>query len=884
MRRSGPHAVRIELAAALIAAIAACAATRAAADAGDAPAPPAVRALQLNGNRPKLDGRLDDSAWESAEYLSGFTQKDPAEGTPSLDETRVAFLYDDRALYIGARMRCADPKAIRSTLARRDGSGNSERLIVVLDTYHDRRTAYSFSVTASGVRTDYYHPSDQESDRDYSFDPVWEVRTATDDTGWTAEMRIPFSQLRFSAADAQTWGLNLNRWTPTRNEDSYWVLIPKSATGWASRFGELRGIEGIEPSRRIELYPYVSSDASYRNSGDPDDPFADPNQYRSRVGSDLKMGLGPSLTLEATVNPDFGQVEADPAEVNLSAFETFFSEQRPFFTEGARLLQGNGPGYFYSRRIGAPPRGATSGDYEDRPSTTTILGAAKLSGRLASGTSLAALTALTAREHAKTYDATTGAFGEEEVAPVAGYGAMHVQQEFGPHASTAGLTMTTVRRDVAPGEPLAAIMTRQAITGGGDWNLRFRGGDYVLRGFVGGSHVEGDSAAIIRLQRSSARYFQRPDADYVTLDSSSTSMSGFTSSLNFEKNGGTHWLWGSGATVESPGYELNDAGRLSNSDDIDAWSSLTYRQNTPGRVFRSYNASVTPVAGWNFGGVRTYGGIDAESNWNWNNYMRTAVEVEAFAKAQSDAFTRGGPLMEDPATLTMSVGHFSNFAQNTQWSVESTYSVDESGGFGKHAGAGWSCQPGGSWKISFTPRYDRSHNPQMFIDAIEGGPAATFGARYVFSRLDRSTLAAQVRLNHAFTPDLSLEIYAEPFAASGRFHDYGDLVAARTRTIRRYGTGGTTIVRNEDGSRTVTDGATSFTLDDEDFNRLSFRSNVVLRWEWRRGSTFFFVWQQNREANEANGSLVSTGDLLDSFSADGENFVAAKISYWLPVD
>lgn len=867
--------------AALSVALAAVAPVRARAE----PTPPrAARAARVAAGAIRLDGRLDDAAWSAAEFTSGFTQKDPNEGAPSLDATEAAFLFDDEALYIGARMPCADPRAIRSTLSRRDDSGNSERIIVSLDTYGDRRTAYSFAVTASGVRIDYYHPFDVEFDRDYSFDPVWEAQTAIGADGWTAEMRIPFSQLRFNAAVVQAWGVNMNRWTPSRNEDAYWVLVPKSETGWASRFGALLGIEGVRPPRRLEVVPYVSSDATYSDALDPGDPFDERSRYRSRAGGDLKVGLGPSLTLEATVNPDFGQVEADPAEVNLTAFETFFAERRPFFTEGSQLLRGPGPGYFYSRRVGAAPRGETPGDYEERPSTTTILGAAKLSGSLAPRTSIAVLGALTSKEVAKTYDAASKAHSETDVAPVAGYGALRAQRQFGHSASTVGLTLAGVRRDVGRGDALAETHARAAISGGADWTLRFRDGDYLLGGFAGASRVAGDSLAIVRVQRSSAHYFQRPDARHVELDSSRTSLAGYAASLRVEKLGGAHWLWGAGVGVESPGFELNDAGQLNGADDIDAWTNLTLRETTPGRALRDWRVDLSAVEGWDYGGTQQYAGVELEGGGTLHNFVRPSASVSYYAEVQSNSFTRGGPLLTDPATWGAGFEISNNFASNTQWTVAESYSRDALGGFGNNLLASWSVRPAGRWRIALTPRHARSRSPLQYVDALPNGPPETFGTRYVFAEIDRSTLSTQCRVSYAFTPDLSLEVYAEPFAASGRYVRYKELRAAGTNAFRVYGVDdGTTLVRDADDSLTVTDGADQFTLDDVDFNVLSFRSNVVLRWEWRPGSALFVVWQQNREEEETGGGLVRPGDLLDSIAADGENVLAIKLSYWIPV-
>ncbi len=573
------------------------------------PIPPKTAEAMRLAQAVNLDGKLDDPVWRQGTPVSGFIQKDPKEGTPASEKTLVWFAYDDEAFYVGARMHIA-PEKIRCLVSRRDQAGISERIVVSLDTYLDRRTAYSFGITAAGTRIDYYHSSDDEYNRDYSYDPVWEAKTGRDSLGWTAEMRIPFSQLRFNAKDVQTWGFNLNRWVPALNEDDYYVYIPKNETGWSSRFASLNGIGAIKPSRRVEVAPYAASDATVTGDRDANDPFDDGKNLVGRTGADLKVGLGPNLTLDAAVNPDFGQVEADPAVVNLSAFEITFNEKRPFFTEGSQLLQGNGPAYFYSRRIGAPPSGPASGDYVDRPKVSTILGAAKLSGRFASGLSLGLLTAVTDKEFAKTYDAGSQTYDKIQIAPRAGFGILRLQQEFGSSASTVGLSLTGMGRDLSESQALYQRLTHRAFSGGSDWNIRFNKGEYVLSGSLGFSHVEGDSNAIRRIQTSSAHYYQRPDADHVELDPSRTSLSGYQGALRFNKNGGKHWLWSASIAAESPGFELNDVGRLGTADDIDYFGSLRYRENEPGKIFRNYQLALYLANGWNFGGTRQYTTLD----------------------------------------------------------------------------------------------------------------------------------------------------------------------------------------------------------------------------------------------------------------------------------
>jgi len=834
------------------------------------------------GDAPVVDGHLNDAVWREAQFADDFRQKEPVEGVPAANRSEVAIVYDDDAVYVGARLFSTHPDRILATVSRRDNSGNSERIILSFDTYHDGRTAYSFAVTATGTRIDYYHGSDNEGDRDYDFDPVWRAKTARTSDGWSAEMRIPFSQLRFRNQEVQVWGLNMNRWVPTENEDSYWIVVPKDEQGWSSRMGEVVGIEGVHPSRRVEMLPYVASDLRRSGTVNPDDPFAEENHYEARVGGDFKMGVGPNLTLEGTVNPDFGQVEADPAEVNLSAFETFFGERRPFFTEGANLLSGGGTGYFYSRRIGAPPHGRPPGDFVDVPSSSSIMGAAKLTGRLNSGLSVGVLGAVTEQEEAQSYDAATDRATSVGVEPRAGYGVARLQQEFGESHSTAGVILTGVARDMSVGDDLDKRLDQNAVTGGADWNLRLRGGDYEVSGHVGFSRVAGSSEAMLLQQTASRRYYQRPDADYVTLDSARTSLSGWTAATSVAKRAG-NWLWNASASAESPGFELNDAGQLSTADDIESSGGGQYRQNTPSDWYHSWWAGAWLGTGWNFGGVRQYSFLDYESSITFKNYYSLWWGAEYYPGGQSDNLTRGGPLMATTKDWNVAAQISSNYQGRVYWWLWNQYYGDDIGGWAWLLQGGTTVRPGSRWEVSLNPRYDRVVDKRQYFDVVNGvGPEATYGDRYLFATIERSQLVMVTRLNYAFTPDLTLELYAEPFAASGRYYDHGYLKAARTKDLLVYGREGTTITRLDDGSYEVTDGADTFDLPNRDFNFVSFRSNVVLRWEWSPGSTLFLVWQQNRSDFETNDDLIGPSRLWDALGADGDNFFALKIAYWLP--
>jgi hypothetical protein len=842
--------------------------------------------LAAGAPAPEIDGRLDDAVWRSARWTSGFRQKDPQEGAPAGTPTEVAFAFDEGALYIAARLESLGPDDIEAMVSRRDNSGRSERIVFSFDSYNDRRTAYSFGITASGVRFDYYHGTDSEYDRDYSWDPVWDAAVQTGPTGWTAELRIPFSQLRFNPTDAQVWGLNMNRFIPSRNEDDYWVVVPKNETGWSSRMAPLTGIRGVRASRRIELMPYAATSSRITGDGDLGNPFDDGSNIEARAGGDFKMGLGPNLTLDATVNPDFGQVEADPAEVNLSAVETVFGERRPFFTEGSQLLRGNGPSYFYSRRIGAAPRGSPTGDFDfiDRPQASTILGAAKITGRLPSGLSVGGLAAVTDREYARTYRVDGDVSERTPIAPVTGYGVLRLQQELGRAASTVGVSATGLRRGVEAGSPLAGLLVRDAYAGGVDWTLRFGNGDYVLGGSAGVSHVGGDAAAVARVQQSSAHYLQRPDQDHVTFDPDRTSLTGYAGALFFEKNSGRHWLYSAEVSAESPMFEINDVGQIGAADDIDATATLRYRENVPSGPFQNYQLGVSGFSGWNFGGIQQYQGIDIELEAMLRNFWRGGLSVEVFPGKLSDDLTRGGPLMRDSDEWGVTANLQTPFASMLQLEANVRHFRRDFDGWETGVSAMVGLRPNGRWQFEIEPSLEWSEDPRQYVTTRAGGSAATYGGRYVFGRIERRTIAAQLRFSYAFTPELTLELYGEPFAASGEYTDLGELAAARTNELRLYGTDGTTITPAGDFAYTVTDAANAqtFEIPRPDFRVLSFRSNAVLRWEWRPGSTLFLVWQQDRSDFAPRGTIDRTS-LWDALRAPGDHFLALKVSYWLPV-
>jgi uncharacterized protein DUF5916/cellulose/xylan binding protein with CBM9 domain len=864
-----------------------------------------VTAVRVPSGAIHVDGHLNDVAWSGIPAISDFVQKDPIEGATPTDQLEIRIAYDDDALYVATRVTSKDPAKIQAPMSRRDNIHQAEHIWISLDTYRDRRTAYSFAVTASGVRGDWYHPADNEFDIDLSFDPVWQAAASTDSTGWTSEMRIPFSQLRFNAAAEQEWGLNFDFWSPSRNEDVFWIPVPKKESGWSSWMGTLTGIRGIKPTRRVEVMPYVASNSTVNDDRHPRNPFDNGRNVDARVGADLKMGVGPNLTLEGTVNPDFGQVEADPAEVNLSAFETFFSEKRPFFIEGSQILQANGANYFYSRRIGASPRGGAVGDFVDYPQASKILAAAKLTGQLARRTSLGVLAAVTGREYARTYDTLANRFSDTLVAPVTVYGVGRVSQQFGPNQSTIGAILTGVERNLTDGSPFARFLNKRAVTGGVDWNLRFKRNTYRFGGYAGFSHVMGDSTQILNLQRSSARYFQRPDARSYHVDSSRTALTGFTGGVDFSKNTGKHWLYSAFLGTESPAFEVNDIGRLATADGIVGEFQLTYRETTPKRFYRNYSVSLTTVEERNFDSDVQFASVINGASVTFKNFWNLAFTAWHDFPAQDERLTRGGPSMGYPYFNVGIISLSNASSAKTRWQGRVYYGKTELGAVTNRLSGLLSFKPGPRWNFSISPNFLRAQSPTQYVATRSDGRTETGGKRYIFAFIDQSVFTSVVRLNYALTPDLTVEMYGEPFAASGRFDRYGELARPRALRLRAYGTDGTSITRNTDGSVTVTDnlvpaaggGPTQFTLPYDDFNVRSWRSNLVLRWEYRSGSTLYVVWQQNRSADLANGDLVSFGGLADPFrgkvgrfgfddplvSHRMTNFFAIKMNYWLPM-
>lgn len=848
--------------------------------------PPSVRAYRTT-EPIRMDGKLEEADWTRTTAVTEFRRDVPADGREPAEATEVRILYDRDALYVGARLHHRSTP-VSKRLGRRDSfSVFNDVFFVMIDSYHDHRTAFVLGVTPAGERRDMAATSDG-ANRDPSWDPVWQAETTVDSLGWTAEMRVPFSQLRFPPSDEQTWGIQFRRDIRAAGEAVDWSWTPRTESGQASKFGHLLGLRGIPSPNRLEILPYSISQLKLTEGADPRSPFDDGQVGSQSGGLDLKYGLTSDLTLDATINPDFGQVEADPAVVNLTAFETFFEERRPFFVEGAGILEfgvrDQGQNFYYSRRIGRAPSLSASGTaaYVDQPTAASILGATKLTGRTRSGWSIGAIAALTGREFARRADSSARPLERVPVEPLAGYGVLRVRRDFRGGASGIGFLGTSVARDL---DPTFNALRSSALTGGIDFFHRFGGGAFEIRGGLGGSHIRGDTAAINIAQRSSSRYFGRPDQEVSRYDSTRRSLSGLAAEVNVGKINGS-WTYNASANLISPGLELNDLGFQTQADRLVLFGRVNRRWLTPTKTFRSFSADFSAAHGQNFEGVALRQELEANINAELASFWGFRANLERGFRSFDDKATRGGPIIERPSSWELSVGGRSDGRRVISAGLGLNYDWTEAGGWSFRLDPDVTVRSGGALSISLSPGFRKSREPAFYVGTFGDQTATgTFGARYLFANLDQHTLSLTTRINLILTPQLSMQVFAQPFVASGDYGGYKILTAPRSFNFATLGTNGSTIRYNPLTLSYTSDPdgagpASPFGFANPDFSLRSLRSNLVVRWEYRPGSTLFLVWNQNRAFAGSDPRFRALRDLGDLFSDEQQNVLFLKGSYY----
>lgn len=824
----------------------------------------------------RVDGTLDEVAWESATPITEFTQVQPSEGRPASERTDVRILYDDNALYIGARLY--DRQQVRSRVGRRDmGMSASDWLTVIIDARHDHLTSFGFEVNPAGVRRDQTRARGNE---DNSWDPVWEAATSVTDSGWVAELRIPFSQLRFSGAVEQTWGLQVERQIARNQEFSVWAYTPPGQPGGAPRYGHVTNLTRLATGKRLEFMPYVVTKAEYiERFGNP---FRSNSEYKFDGGADLKYRLTSSLTLDATVNPDFGQVEVDPAVINLTAFETFFPEKRPFFIESSEMFRFGDDGannVFYSRRIGRQPSLAPPYAVRDVPTESKILGAAKLTGRTVGGWATGVIDAVTRREMAR-YRATDGTLGETVAEPLTNYFVGRVRRELRGGQTSVGALFGALNRDLDTDE-LSAALRSAAYSGGIDFNHQWSRRTFTLQGFVAGSHVRGEPGVIAATQRLPYHYFQRPDADHLDYDETRESLSGMAGSLSLAKQANRNWWGRVRVNTTTPAYEVSDLGFQRRADRIDKQLITEYFESRPRGIFRRHSAYFQALNEHNYGWENISNRIFAGADGQLMNYWSLNVNLQtSLAGTVDDRLTRGGPAAYRPG--------FSSVNFNISSDPRSRI-VGNIGAFLQRGKAGdasdvfssLTIKPAPHWDVSLSPSFSRSNSgAQYLLRLADPAATSTFGQRYVFAAIDQNVFAVNTRVNYTFSPGLSLQVFMQPFIATGDFGPPKEFAAPGTFDFLEYGKDIGEIANGRVYPTGQASGGPSFALPAPDFNVRSLRGNAVMRWEWRPGSTLYLAWQQTRNDFEPIGDFSTGRDLGALFGAPPDNILLVKISYW----
>ena len=836
-----------------------------------------------------LDGKLDDPDWALAAPATNFTQRFPVPGRAAMMRTEVRILYDDDAIYVGARMYDPHPDSITAPLARRDpGDVNSDWIDVLIDSYRDHRTAFRFAVNPRGTKLDVYHFND--TDDDASWDGIWDAATRIDSLGWTAEMRIPLSQLRFHASDvAQTWGLNFYRAVARHDEWTFWAPTPPTAAGFVSEFGELTGLEGLHPRRAFEARPYVSTraESGTRSPGDP----LHANQIGANVGSDFQAPLGPAMTLTATINPDFGQVDFDPAVLNLTANEVFFAEKRPFFLEGAGIFASSVlPGFrttgdtrfVHWRRIGRAPQLTPNALWVDAPNNTAIAGAAKLAGQLGGGWSIGALEALTRRADARVANAD-GMSRVVGVEPAANYAVVRVKRDMESGRSSLGFLATAMNR---ANDDWSRALRSSGYVYGIDGRHASADRRWTAGGFVNGSDVRGSPESIASTQESSVHYFQRPDASYVRLDTARTQLAGYDAGVGLAYQG-TPSFGSLQLRSTSPGFEPNDLGFSSRSDIRSIVGAVGISHQSDGMI-RDGRLSGHSIQAWNFGGARITNefGLDAYSELKSYSYVQATVRH--LASVTDDRLTRGGPSVPAPAEWRTSLGATSDMRR--PWIASADASLTTQGAHGHSASLSGSLilRPTSSLQLSVAPSLTTTHAAEQYVNTVSDGTAsATFGQRYVFAALAQQTLAMALRADWTLTNALSLQAFAQPFTSAAKFGDYKELSRPGVLAFDTYGAGRGTVTRM--GVDTVVvdpDGpgpAQPFDLtaanQQASFLSRAIRANVVLRWEFETGSTLYLLWQQTRDAQVSGTGGPLARELHAALGGPVRNVLDLKVSY-----
>lgn len=836
---------------------------------------------RIEGVSPKIDGLLDDQAWEQVSWENNFTQYQPFNGGKATQRTSFKIAYDDNFIYVAIRAYDSEPNKIVKRMSRRDGF-QGDWVEVAFDSYHDFNTAYSFTATVAGVKNDELYTNDG-SGHDRTWDPIWFLKTSVDAEGWIAEIKIPFTQLRFSAETNQIWGLQVKRFIHRKEERSLWQHIPNEQAGYVSRFGELYGLENIKPKKQFDITPYLLG--SYESfEAEEGDPFTDGKETNGRVGLDAKIGLTNNLTLDLTINPDFGQVEADPSEVNLTAFETYFQEKRTFFIEGRNIY--NFPlrlgddhnatdNLFYSRRIGKRPSYSPDDySYIDSPENTSILGAAKITGKTKNGLSIGILESVTNVEHARILNADDD-IETYTVEPLTNYFVSRVEKDYNQGNTKIGGMFTATNRKID--EAHLEILPNSAYTGGLNFDHSWNNRKYNFSVKIMGSYVQGTEDAISELQQSSSRYYQRPDN--MRYDPTLTSLSGHAGNAWLGKLANGGWSFIAWFSWQSPGFELNDIGYMRYADDLTEILWAQYNFPKPFSVFRKFSIEGSQASSFDYSGKYLGMSGDISLRGQLTNFWSFAFGSNLNTSSLEKTLLRGGPLFLSPPEINaygrISTDRRSKLSFNAALSYAFGWENSKSR---RNYSLGFSYRPMDNILISLDPSLRFNNNQLQYLDVVNIGGKD----QYFLAEIDQKTFVTRLRIDYSLTPDFSIQLYGQPFISTG---EYSNFKYVTNPTAGKYTDRFTAIQPDSNfGVDINKDGNTDGYLGNPNFKYLQFQSNLVARWEYRPGSILYLVWSQNKsDSPDNNYAFDFSNDMEDLFTNFPHNVFLMKLSYRIPI-
>ena len=843
-----------------------------------------------------LDGIPKEEAWNIVEWGGDFIQWMPDQGKSPSQQTNFKILYDDKFLYIGYQCHDLAPDSIVRRMGRRDVFPG-DWIEINIDSYHDQRTAFSFTLSVSGVRSDEF-VSENGNNWDASWNPIWFAKTHQDEKGWSGEVKIPLSQIRYGDDAEKVWGFQVTRRLFRKEERSTWQYIPQNSGVWVSGFGELHGLKDIPMHRQVEIAPYITAQAE-KYKKEEGNPFAEGFDGKLSGGVDGKVAVTNDLILDFTVNPDFGQVEADPSQVRIDGFQNFFEERRPFFIESRNIfdyrLTGSEAGgdydadlLFYSRRVGSSPHGypnTGNGEYVKMPLNTTILGAAKFSGKTKKGVSIGILESVTEREMATIDD--HGQQRKEMVEPLTNYFVARVQKDIKSGNTVLGGIFTAVNRE----EGLSDILHRNAYSGGLDFLHFWKNRTWYFRGNVVFSNVNGTKDAILNTQTSFEHLFQRPNAPEVEVDSGRTSLTGMGGTFRLGKIGGRSGKHGevfkfeTGVTVRSPQLELNDIGFMLTSNEINHFTWAGVQWQRPFSIFRSARINYNHWSRWDYGGQFLYQAFNFNAHATFKNNWQTGMGTTWNPYDISNNALRGGSSLRRPAGM----GQFLYAGTDSRKKVYANVNLNFFWGFEKTITGGdynlsVTFQPLNSLNISLSGAYsDYWRRQDQFVSNINYNNSL----RTIVSEVNQNTLRFVGRLNFNITPDLTLQYYGQPFTTRPLYTNFGYVTNALAKnyddrfhvfTPSEISYDANNSIYNVDETG---DGIADYSFSNPDFNFVQFRSNLVLRWEYKAGSELYVVWSQGNTP-DAFGDLDTplTESLFNNAFADqARNIFLIKWTY-----